>query len=180
MVVGVAVGILCGALALARGGSVSNVAATRFRYLPVLFAGFATQFGFELWDPDWLSPADQLRIVLVTSTTVAVFLFLNRELPGMLLASAGLMLNVLVIASNGAMPVSPEAARIAGIEERLDSGIQHEPLDPGSRLGWLADVIHVPRMHLVVSVGDLVLAAGLGRLVYKRAMSGDEDEKVSS
>lgn len=176
MIVGVAVGILAGAIAMVRGGRLSAVLATNFLFLPVLFAAFAIQLGFEIWDPDTLSAAGRLVVVVATSAGVAVFLFLNRHLPGTVLAGAGLLLNVVVIAANGAMPVSVEAARVAGITEALDAGVQHEPMNDDSRLPLLADIIPIPDSKLVISVGDVVLAAGMGVLVYSRAMSEDTDE----
>lgn len=161
---------------MVRGGRLSALLATNFLFLPVLFAAFAVQLGFEIWDPETLSTNGRLVVVVATSAGVAVFLFLNRQLPGTVLAGVGLLLNVLVIAANGAMPVSPDAARVAGITEALDSGIQHEPLTDDSRLPWLADIIPVPDTKLVISLGDVVLGAGIGVLVYSRSMSEETDE----
>ena len=161
---------------MVRGGRMSALLATNFLFLPVLFAAFAIQLGFEIWDPETLSATGRLVVVVATSAGVAVFLFLNRQLPGTVLAGAGLLLNVLVIAANGAMPVSPDAARVAGITEALDSGVQHEPMTDESLLPLLADIIPIPDTKLVISIGDVILGAGIGVLVYSRAMSEETDE----
>lgn len=176
MIVGLAVGLLAGAIAMVRGGRMPSLLATEFLFLPILFMAFAVQLGFEIWDPDSLSPSGQLVMIVATSAAVAVFLFLNRQLPGTILAGVGLLLNVVVIAANGSMPVSIDAARVAGITESLDSGVQHEPMTEDSLLPWLADIIPIPDTKLVISIGDVVLGAGIGVLVYNRALATETQE----
>ena len=171
VIVGLVVGALGAAIAIARGGSLRALAETTFRWTWVLFLSLVVQIVFEFWSPEWLSEQGQLVVVLATNAGVAVFLILNRALPGTVLAGIGLLMNVTVMALNGAMPVSEDAARLAGISEPLDVGIQHEPTTEETRLVWLADVIPLPAVHLVLSAGDVVLATGIGRLAYKRAAS---------
>ena len=158
---------------LAMGGSLEDLAETHFRFAWLLFAGLALQAGFGFWDPPWLSDTGALAIVLGSNLLVAAFLVLNRRLSGMWLAAAGLLLNVLVIGVNGAMPVSMEAAERAGFGrvaevEGQDFGIKHEPLESGTLLPWIGDVIPIPGLKLLLSVGDLVLAAGIARLAYRQ------------
>jgi hypothetical protein len=76
---------------------------------------------------------------------------------------------VIVIAANGAMPVSPDAARVADTEITIE-GIGHEPITDDTVLPWLADVIPLPGLRFVVSPGDVVLALGIGRLAYVQAL----------
>jgi hypothetical protein len=65
--------------------------------------------------------------------------------------------------------VSAAAARAAGIERAPDAaGLEHELLDEDTRLAWLADVVPVPIVREVWSIGDAILAAGIARLVYAR------------
>jgi hypothetical protein len=106
-----------------------------------------------------------------TNAAIVVFLVLNRHLPGMLLAGLGLAMNVVVIFTNGAMPVSLVAADIAGVETSLTEGIGHEPMTSGTVLPWLGDVIPLPGLGVVISAGDVVLAAGLATLAYRRAFA---------
>lgn len=95
---------------------------------------------------------------------IAGFLFVNRHQAGLSLALLGLMLNLLPIAVNGAMPVSSHAASIA--RPGLDIDVAHQRhlfAGPGTRLSFLGDVI--PVGGKVLSVGDVLLLAGLVRFV---------------
>ncbi len=108
---------------------------------------------------------------------VAAFLALNWHLPGMWLAALGFVLNVVVIAVNQGMPVSREAAEIAGFTDLPGWGIKHEPLDESTILPWIADVIPIPGLKKILSIGDVALAAGIGWLVYKRTVAEDAVEE---
>ncbi len=110
-------------------------------------------------------------MILATNVLVAAFLAINRWLPGMVLAAVGTVLNVVVIAANGAMPVSLRAAEVAGIRS-TEMGIKHEILDADTVLPWLGDVIPVPGLDALISVGDVVLAMGIAWLVYRRMTAG--------
>lgn len=112
-----------------------------------------------------------LAVGLIVSSGLAVaFLVRNRGLTGAGLVAAGLLLNVVVIVANGAMPVSLHAAGRAGtaVEDLLaGTDPRHELAGAQTRLPWLSDVVPV-RMPLrpeVVSPGDVLVAAGLGQLV---------------
>ena len=161
------VGALAALIGLLRGGSLDALAATPFRAVPLLFASLVAQVGFDIWNPTWLGDAGDLLVLIVTNLGVATFLVVNRELPGMLLAAIGLVLNVLVIAANGAMPVSPDAAERVGLAAS-DMGLKHELLTDDTLLPFLADIIFVPGISKIVSVGDLFLGAGVAWLVYRR------------
>jgi hypothetical protein len=164
--------VAIGALALARGGSLNALANTKLHLAWLLLVGFALQLGFDRWSPEWLEGSGELAVLLVSNALVAIFVFANRHIAGMLLAGLGLALNVLVIASNGAMPVSERAAEDAGIDKSLDeAGLKHERLTDDTVLPWLGDVIGLPVLKEVLSVGDVVLTLGIVRLVYVRATS---------
>lgn len=164
--------VVIGGLAVARGGSLSALANTKLRWAWLLLIGFALQIGFDRWSPEWLDADGELAVLLGSNALVAAFVIANRHLAGMLLAGLGLTLNVLVIASNGAMPVSERAAEDVGIEKSLDdAGLKHERLTDDTVLPWLGDVIGVPVLKEVLSVGDVVLTLGIVRLVYARTTS---------
>jgi hypothetical protein len=172
-----AVAAVAGLYGLVRGGSLDGVAATQFRFVWLLFAGFVIQIGFTMWNPAWLNETGELAVLVGSNALVAVFLVLNLRLPGMGLAAAGLLLNVLVIGANGAMPVSLEAADVAGTDREVsDFGIKHEPLDDDTLFPWIADVIPLPGLSTLISAGDIFLAAGVGWLVYRRSLSEPQAE----
>ncbi len=163
-------------LAIARGGSVRRLAETELKGLPLIFGGLAVQLGLLLMVdaddvPEW---AAGLTLV-AASAAVAGALLLNRRLAGARVAFVGVVLNMLVIGANGGMPISVEAAETAGIREPLDElDVEHEQLRSDTRLRWLADVIPFPGSRMVVSVGDVLLAAGIARLVYSQTLHRDQ------
>lgn len=162
---------------LVRGGSLEGIAATKFRFVWLIFAGFVIQIGFSLWNPDWLTETGELVVLVSSNALVALFLAANLRLPGMLLAAAGLILNVLVIAANGGMPVSLEAAEVAGLDGApSDFGIKHEPLGDETIFPWIADVIPLPGLNSLISAGDILLALGIGWLVYRRTLDESHAE----
>ena len=159
-----------------RGGSLDALAATNFRWVLFLVAGLSLQVGFGLWSPAWMNKAIAVAVVVASDVLVGAFVVANRKLAGMVTIGIGLALNLLVIAANGAMPVSPTAARIAGAPAPgPHPDIKHERLGRATVLPLLADVIPLPRIGEVMSVGDVVLAIGIGRLVYLRTTSGAGD-----
>jgi hypothetical protein len=181
MTLALIVAVICAAVAVVRGGSLDSLAATPVRWVALLFGGLAVQVGFELLDPPWLGDSGDLIVILLTDLAVIVFLIVNRRLPGMPFAVVGLLLNVAVITANGGMPVSRTAAEKAGLGEELTrAGVKHEILDDNTNLPWLADVIPIPGLEKVISVGDIVLAFGIGRLFYARTLAGSPAVKPAS
>jgi hypothetical protein len=161
-----AVAVVAGLL---RRGSLDRLASTRFRFLWLLWTGFAIQIGAQIWSPDWLTETWELTVLLVSNALVAAFFISNFRLPGIVLAGMGLVLNVLVIGLNGAMPVATEASESAGIKRSLEqAGLKHELLDSNTALPWLGDVLPIPIFREVLSVGDILLASGIAYLIYAR------------
>ena len=159
--------VLLVALAVGRlaGGTLARLGALplRSRRL-VLLALLAQLIGVVVG-----GPAFGLGLV-VSAGLVVAFLARNRGLRGTGLVALGLLANALVVGANGAMPVSADAAGRAGVGTGpLLSGQdpRHELVGPRTRLPWLSDVVPVPLplRPLVVSPGDVLVAAGAGQLV---------------
>jgi hypothetical protein len=162
------------------GGSLDSLAATKLVASPLLFAGFALQLLFTFWQPSWMTTELSLAVLVSSNLLVGLFVWLNRRLPGILLAGTGLVLNLLVISLNGAMPVSADAARIAGGAQGLENAdSKHDVLNDDTLLPWLSDVLPVPGVGLVLSVGDVVLVLGIARLTYARTKAGDRTSEAS-
>ncbi len=97
---------------------------------------------------------------------------------------AGCLANALVTALNGGMPFSVEGAARAGIDAAsvADPTPGHVPIGPGTLLVPLADVVGVPGLGVVLSVGDLLLWGGLAAAVAlgarRTARGADVDASV--
>ena len=162
--------LAAGAIGLARHGSLHHLAQLDLAAWPLVFLAVLAQAagafsGVSLW---------YVVGMVASAALVVVFVARNATLPGMPLVALGFLLNALVVAANGAMPVSQQAADRVGISTvslyRHDDA-KHELVDDATVLAPLADVIPVPLPgplsfgSNVVSVGDIVLAAGIGVLV---------------
>ena len=165
----VAVLTLAVTLSWVRGGRLRRVADAEITAGWLLFAGVGIQIGVDLaagrgWLPDaglagWsLLGASQLLVVL--------FVVRNRQLSGIWLVALGLLLNMAVMAANRAMPVDPAAMAAIGVEGAEVPLGKHTLLTDETLLPWLADIIPVPWLGSILSVGDLVLAIGLIPLTH--------------
>ena len=154
---------------LATGGRISALENLPIRGWPFLAAAVGAQvLAWAFWLaglPAGLSYASGLA---VSGMSVAVFLVINRALLGTDLVAAGLLLNAVVIAANGAMPVSAPAAVRSGAGVATVADLRHEPATPETRLRLLADIVPVPLpLHPEVdSAGDVLIAAGLAEMLF--------------
>ena len=182
MITFVLAAVIAGIAAILRGGSLKALADTQFGWLWLLFAGLALQLGAQIWSPEWLEGGAGPAVIVASNLLVVGFLIANRRIPGVILIGVGLALNVIVIAANGAMPVSATAARNAGVEPPGPGvgDVEHELLDDGTKLPWLGDVLSFPGIPGVFSVGDVVLALGVGQLVYRRATWNKRPRRAAS
>lgn len=128
-----------------RGGRLRRLGAVTFRGGWLLGVALAAQLAGGQW------PA-----LVVAQVAPLAFAWLNRALPGMRLVLAGVALNAAVILANGGMPVAGGSVTADG---------RHRALRSGDHLATLADVVALRPLGVVVSAGDLVLAAGVAVLV---------------
>jgi hypothetical protein len=146
----------------------ARLASLRLRAVRLLVVAAAVQVGTSALAPG--SGAARLAALVLTALLVGLFVVGNRHVAGTPLIGAGLLLNVLVVAANGAMPVSLSAASDAGLS-RAELGLardaMREPVDDGTWLPLLGDVVPVslPWRPQVVSPGDVLVAAGVGLLL---------------
>lgn len=157
-------------VALFRGGRLANLADIRLRFWWLLLLGFGLQAVTEFLPTDrpWSSDLG-VALILVSYLPLLVLVMANRDKEGMWLAGLGVLMNFSVIALNGGMPVLREAAAIAGGSSAIDIayGYKHVPLDLSTKLAFLADVIplRIFGQGQVISLGDVLLAVGLGRFL---------------
>lgn len=152
------------AVGLARGGTLGHLAEADLRWWWLFFLGVGLQLGV-VYLPDDRSWSSDLGVGLLLASFAVLLLGIgiNRERPGMWVAALGIAMNLLVIAANQGMPVSAEAAVLAGAESRdLVLDAKHVLLDSDSAFSFLADVIPVRPLRQVVSLGDVFLGLGIG------------------
>lgn len=157
---------LAGLVAVLTGGA--KLAGMRIRAVRLLVAAAVAQLGTSALAPE--SGLARGAALVATTLLVALFVYGNRAVAGTPLVAAGLLLNVVVVTANGAMPVSYWAAERAGMS-RADLGLERdamrEPAGGSTRLRFLGDVLPValPVRPQVVSPGDALVAAGIGLLL---------------
>jgi hypothetical protein len=146
-------GLLAGfVLGLASGGHWRNLQTLDLKLWPVLLAGVIARA---------VAPfvgGLALGFSLAGLILVALVALVNRALPGAWLIALGSLLNAFVTFINGGMPVDPGAIAAAGMTAPSDG--LHVLLGPETRLPFLADVLLVPIVNNIYSVGDVFLAIG--------------------
>ncbi len=145
-------GVIAGlTLGIAIGRDWRRLERLQIRWLPILGLALVARAVAPLFPLAFV-----LDLVGIALTTV--FAAMNWRLPGAPLVALGSMLNLIVIVSNGAMPVDVELLRAAG--GRLRDDALHEPLSDQSALPILADIIVVPFVRAAYSIGDVFIAVG--------------------
>lgn len=156
MVLVVAAVAVAVAVGWALGGRVANLAQVRVRGWWLVAAGLIGQLAHQR--------AGWGGLLLLGQCAPLVFLWRNRLLPGVPTLALGAGLNALVVLASGGMPVSATALRTIGASQDVRGG-RHLLLEPGHPFAALSDVIALPVLHSVVSVGDVVVATGAAILV---------------
>jgi hypothetical protein len=159
-------------VAWAVGGRWHRLAHLHLRARALVVAAVVAQAGGALVGVAGFGDARRAYVIgLVVSAACALaFCARNLGVPGVALVSGGLIANAVVVAANGAMPVSIVAAYharvpIAAISTGSDA--RHEIAGIGTHVRWLGDIVPVPLpvRPEVVSPGDVLVAAGLAELV---------------
>jgi hypothetical protein len=156
------------AIAVLRGGRLMNLGDIELSAWWILFVALGLQLGTRFLPEDDWSEWVGLAMVLSSFALLMVLVVMNRSKPGMWLAGLGVLMNFVVIAVNGGMPVLAGAAEVASgfsvSDPDLSGSFKHVLLDESSRLTFFADVIPLRLVGIgeVISVGDIFLAVGLG------------------
>jgi hypothetical protein len=164
-----------GLIIVARPNVAISLTSLRGKWLILLAA--ALQFvQAEGWWPEQVTESLERRLYAVIVVVIAIaFSWLNRPLWSrgtgrwaLLLIPLGTASNSIPIAALGAMPYSLSGARTAGYsqEQLITDAPGYIRLDDVSPL-WtpLADLIPIPLLMKVLSIGDLFLIAGLVLLI---------------
>jgi len=146
-------GLIAGfVLGLATGGNWRNLERFNLKLWPGLFAGVIARAVAPFLG------GLALNASIAGLLLVAVVAFVNRLVPGALLIALGSALNAIVTVVNGGMPVDPGALAASGKPPPSDG--LHVILGPGTVMPFLADVLLIPLVNNIYSVGDVALAIG--------------------
>ena len=155
------------AIAILRGGRLSNLGDIHLRLWWLLPLGFGLQIAARYV----AGPDLGVALILLSYLPLIILVLLNKERPGLWLAGFGVLMNFSVIALNGGMPVLSEAAEVASGfapgDPVIAESYKHVVLNRDSLLPFLADVIPIRVLNIgqVLSLGDVFLAFGLGRFI---------------
>lgn len=157
-------------VAVVRGGRLSNLGDIRLRLWFLLPLALLMQSSTLLLSNQGWAATLGSWLILLSYVPLLGVVVVNRDRKGMWLAGIGVLMNFMVIALNGGMPVLEGAVVVAsGFQSGLDvaTDFKHVPLDASTRLAFLADVIPLRLFGegQVLSLGDVFLAVGLGRFL---------------
>ncbi len=188
LLIAVILGVIAGLLA---GGRLSNLLSARLRYGALIVAALLLRIATQWLIDQGVEVIDQLRLPLfaISFGLLAFSLWLNRSQPGLLLAMVGVSANGLAIVLNdGFMPVYLPAVEMTGLSTTDLSPTFHVllPTQLGVefllRGGPIGDVLPVmlPFLANVISIGDVLLAAGVAWFLFSAIARGtsDPDEGV--
>lgn len=155
--------LLAVGVALLRGGRFRFAAHNDLHWLPVLVGGLVLQTLLDaLAERGLVGDPGTVALLLVSEAAVLGFCIRNWYRAGMWLVGLGFTLNVLVILANGGMPVGQDAIRaMGGDPTSVVLAGKHHLMSAATTFPWLGDVIPLPPLDLIVSVGDVVLVAGM-------------------
>ena len=184
-------GIVAGlVLGLAAGGSLTNLAAVRLRWVAILMFAVILRFGTEFLLIRGNGLVETFRLPLFVTSFVLLLgaLWVNRTLPGMRLAFVGILSNTIAIAANGGhMPIWIPSLQAAGFTVADVTSPFHTllpALPSGPDLGFLrhagplADILPIPLPYIqnVASIGDVFLTAGLAFFLFATVVRHKDDE----
>ena len=153
---GIVLGIAAGWLS---GGKLGRLADLEVRWWPLLVLAI----GLRVIAP---SIGESLVVWILSFGAIGLVAAVNRDIPGMWLIVAGAIMNLIVVLANSAMPVDARVAASVGVAIPADG--LHRELQDGDLLPFLTDVIPVPVVSRVYSVGDAMLAVGGFWLPFQR------------
>ncbi|HEU4671593.1 MAG TPA: MFS transporter [Candidatus Limnocylindrales bacterium] len=171
LLAGIVLGLIVGLLA---GGSLTNLVAVRLRWMAAIFGALFVRYLAEFLIARGVDQVDALRLPIFAFAFCLLLaaLWLNRRQPGLSLAFVGILSNASAIVINGGrMPILDQSLAAVGLTAADASTPFHSIIastDPGFllRLGPLTDIIPIPIVGDVASIGDVFLGLGLAFFVF--------------
>ena len=164
------------------GGRLRNVADLKIRWPGLAFVGLALQF---VTGPGETVP---LACLYLSFVLLIVFTVANIRVFGFPLILAGVLCNLLVIGTNGGMPVSAHALEASDQGQFLgdlenNPYPKHHLATEDDLLRFLGDVIPVPTpVAQAISLGDILTYGGVGMVIVgaMRTMPARREDGVEA
>jgi hypothetical protein len=164
------------------GGRLRNVADLQIRWPGLAFVGLALQF---VTGPGETVP---LACLYLSFVLLIVFTVANIRVFGFPLILAGVLCNLLVIGTNGGMPVSAHALEASDQGQFLgdlenNPYPKHHLATDDDLLRFLGDVIPVPTpVAQAISFGDILTYGGVGMVIVgaMRTMPARREDAVEA
>ncbi len=164
------------------GGRLRNVADLQIRWPGLAFVGLALQF---VTGPGETVP---LACLYLSFVLLIVFTVANIRVFGFPLILAGVLCNLLVIGTNGGMPVSAHALEASDQGQFLgdlenNPYPKHHLATEDDLLRFLGDVIPVPSpVAQAISLGDILTYGGVGMVIVgaMRVMPARREDSVEA
>jgi hypothetical protein len=172
------------AIAVLIGGDVRRLSQIRIRHIELLLAAFAVKVAVALLGTAHTQTAVTVArpLNVIGAVLLLAVVWFNRRIPGALLFGTGLTLNLIVIvAFVGRMPVllphdaDPNSPVLAVLRGGLDP--LHVALDHPQGLWFIGDILTIPSIgghSSLVSIGDLLMAAGVAWLIIRCSQRSPE------
>jgi hypothetical protein len=169
-------------IAVLIGGDIRRLSQIKIRHLELLLAAFAVKVSVAILGTTHSLVAVTVArpLNVVGALLLLAVVWFNRRIPGALLFGAGLTLNlVVIVAFGGRMPVllphdvdpnSPVLALLRGGLDPLHIALAHP-----QGLWFIGDIFAIPGLgghSSLVSIGDLLMAAGVAWLIIRCSQRG--------
>lgn len=170
------------AIAVLIGGDVRRLGRLRIHHIELLLAAFAAKVSVALLGTTHAAAAVNAArpLNVIGAALLLAVVWFNRRIPGAVLFGAGLTLNLIVILTfGGRMPVllphdiNPNSTVLATLKGGLDP--LHVALQHPQGLWFIGDIFAIPGIgghSSLVSVGDLLMAAGVAWLIIRCSQPG--------
>ena len=164
-------------IAVLIGGDIRRLGQLRIKHIELLLAAFAAKVSVALLGTTHAAAAVNAArpLNVIGAVLLLAVVWFNWRIPGAIIFGAGLTLNLIVILTfGGRMPVllprdiDPNSAVLATLKSGLDP--LHVALQHPQGLWFIGDVFAIPGIgghSSLVSVGDLLMAAGVAWLIIR-------------
>jgi hypothetical protein len=175
--------VLCMVTVPLSGGSLSRLAGLELRCLWLAPVALGLQVVIVTIAPNGNVTLHAL-VHIGTYLMIGLFLWVNRNIPGVPVIGLGTLSNATAIVANGGvMPASIRAQRLAGLTE--GGGFHNSAALLHPHLLWLGDIIPVPGpLPNVLSIGDCFIFGGLLLLLHRTGRASNsqvpDDDSTSA